>query len=498
MSGQVRRGMRAVVAAQLASQLVSFAVLAVLFRQLGPEPFGLLGMVMPLLLLSRLLGGLSLQVASVQRPELSDEESSWLFWTQVALGAVVAIGFALSGHLLAWAFSTPGLIALCYALSGTLLVNALAAQHLALLERQMAVGQVAKYRLMALLAGGIAAVWAAWQQAGVWALVAQQYVELSGLVVLAWWGHPFRPRWPKRISSSRALFLFGSGYSLSGLLFFLAWNLDKVVLAAMLGSAPGGRVVLGIYTQVFNLMMRPVYLVTTPVTSVMLPALSRASRQAGEFSELATSFYRLVGVLLFPCGVGLALVADDVMRILGGLPAWRPAGTILSLLAPAILALGWINIAGSVLAAAARTRHLCWCALVVLVVMLQGYVAGGFLGKRFGEFPEGPAIGMAVSFTLVSLVVLCVPYTRFVLRSSGASGRELWRLMKGSLLAALAMGMAVWALRTGFSAATSPFLRLGTSVLVGVLVYGVIARREIRWAYEFFGFSRDSAARLGK
>ena len=99
--------MRSVVAAQLASQLVSFVVLAVLFRQLGPDPFGLLGMVMPLLLLARMLGGLSLQVASVQRPDLSAAESSWLFWTQIALGGLVAVGFALSGHLLAWAFSSP-------------------------------------------------------------------------------------------------------------------------------------------------------------------------------------------------------------------------------------------------------------------------------------------------------------------------------------------------------------------------------------------------------
>ena len=483
--------MRSVVAAQLASQLVSFVVLAVLFRQLGPLPFGLLGMVMPLLLLARMLGGLSLQVASVQRPELSTDESSWLFWTQVALGGLVAIGFACSGHLLAWAFSTPELIVLCYALSATLLIHAMGAQHLALLEREMAVGQVAKYRFVALFAGGSAAVLAAWQQYDIWALVVQQYVELSTLAALAWWSHPFRPSRPKKISSSRALVLFGSGYSLSGLVFFLAWNLDKVVLAVMLGAVPGGQRVLGIYTQAFNLMMRPVYLVTMPVSSVMLPALSRASRQSGEFSDLVVCFYRLVGIVLFPCGVGLALVADDVMRLLGG-RQWIPAGTILSLLAPAILALGWINIAGSVLAAAARTRHLCWCALVVLVVMLQGYFAGGVLGKRFGVFPDGPAVGMAAAFTLVLLLVLWIPYTRFVLGSSGASFRRLWRGVRGSLLATLVMGFVVWALRGMLPETLSPPLRLVVLVLSGVVVYWFIARREVRWGYEFFGFSRGN------
>ncbi|MEE3368067.1 MAG: oligosaccharide flippase family protein [Planctomycetota bacterium] len=487
--------MRSVVAAQLASQLVSFVVLAVLFRQLGPVPFGLLGMVMPLLLLARMLGGLSLQVASVQRPELSTDESSWLFWAQVALAGLVAVGFALSGHLLAWAFSATELIVLCYALSATLLIHALGAQHLALLEREMAVGQVAKYRFVALFSGGSAAVLAAWQNYDFWALVIQQYVELSTLAALAWWNHPFRPAWPKKIASSRALVLFGSGYSLSGLLFFLAWNLDKVVLAVMLGAVPGGQRVLGIYTQTFNLMMRPVYLVTVPVSSVMLPALSRASRHSGEFSSLVICFYRLVGIVLLPCGVGLALVADDLMRLLGG-SQWVAAGTILSLFAPAILALGWINIAGSVLAAAARTRELCWCALVVLVVMAQGYLTGGILGKRFGAVPDGPAVGVAMAFTLVSLLVLCIPYTRFVLGSSGASFRQLWRGIRGALLATLVMGVLVWALRGTLPEAMSPVMRLAILVLSGVVVYGVIARREVRWAYEFFGLSPGSTGRL--
>ena len=72
----MRKGMRAVVTVQLASQVVSFVVLAMLFRQLGPDPFGLLGMVMPLLLLARMLGGLSLHVATVQRDQLSDAEAS--------------------------------------------------------------------------------------------------------------------------------------------------------------------------------------------------------------------------------------------------------------------------------------------------------------------------------------------------------------------------------------------------------------------------------------
>ncbi|NQT16463.1 MAG: hypothetical protein HQ582_27135, partial [Planctomycetes bacterium] len=51
----LRRESRLVILAQIGSQLVSLGVLAVLYRLLGLHPYGLLGMVVPLLLLVRIL-----------------------------------------------------------------------------------------------------------------------------------------------------------------------------------------------------------------------------------------------------------------------------------------------------------------------------------------------------------------------------------------------------------------------------------------------------------
>ena len=58
------------------------------------------------------------------------------------------------------------------------------------------------------------------------------------------------------------------------------------------------------------------------------------------------------------------------------------------------------------------------------------------------------------------------------------------------------MGVLVWSLRGTLPEAMSPVMRLGILVLSGVVVYGVIARRGVRWAYEFFGLSPGSTDRL--
>ncbi len=100
MTGSLRRNTWIVVAAQAASQLVTLAVLAVLFRRLGVESFGLLGMVTPLLLLVRIFVASGLDVAAVQRAELSDRQVSSLFWINQGLGLTMAAAIAAAAPLL--------------------------------------------------------------------------------------------------------------------------------------------------------------------------------------------------------------------------------------------------------------------------------------------------------------------------------------------------------------------------------------------------------------
>ena len=79
------------IAAQAASQLVSLVVLAALYRRLGPDPYGLLGMVLPVLLLGRILIASGLDVAAIQQADLSHRQASALFWLNQGLGLVTAL-----------------------------------------------------------------------------------------------------------------------------------------------------------------------------------------------------------------------------------------------------------------------------------------------------------------------------------------------------------------------------------------------------------------------
>ncbi len=214
---------------------------------------------------------------------------------------------------------------------------------------------------------------------------------------------------------------FGGYYTASSLMFYLATTADKIVLGRI---GVNGERELGFYTQAFSLMMRPVYLVTTPLAGVMLALLSRSAHDPPEYRRLLLEFLRLVGWLLFPAGVGMFLVGGDLVLVLGG-SAWRPAGVLLVTLAPTILVQGFFNVAGSVFASAGRARALFFGSAVIALVLCQAFVVGRLLGERFEPTAGGPALGVAWSYSLTSIGVLFVPYMLYCLHTVGVRVRDL-------------------------------------------------------------------------
>jgi len=303
--------------------------------------------------------------------------------------------------------------------------------------------------------------------------VVQQYVEPAVLAVLAWSAEPWRPRFAVRGAAAGGLVRFGGHYTVSSLMFYLVANADKVLIGVALGPAP-----LALYSQAFNLMMRPVNVVIGPMLGIMLPALSRAAPERRQFGELLLGFFRFTALVMFPAAVGLAIVAPEAMRVLGG-PRWAPAGPILAVLALALLVQGFFNALGSVLASAGRADRLAYASMVVAAVLCAGFFVGLHLGTLAGQ----PLLGVAAAYTLGMVVIVFPAYVWFALRTVGVGNWSWLRRLGPAAMATLVMAGAVVACRTLLlRVAGLPDLGLlAIEIVVGVLVYVFVAGREIRW-----------------
>lgn len=475
---------RAVAAAQLASQLISLLVVAALWRLVDPGQFGLMAMVMPWVMLLRMLSTSGLFAAAVQRTDLSSRQLSTLFWWQLCLGAVTTALLAAGGPLLAWVSGAKPVTALAAALSATIILAALGNLHEALLQRELHMGRLVVVRLAAQLVGaavGIAAAVAGW---GVWALVMQQYGEMFVLAAGLWFVQPWRPALPHRGTSVQSLLRFGGYYSLSGLMFYVGQNIDKVLLSVLLGGSPAGRAAVGLYWQAYQFMMKPVYLVTTPATAIMLPALSQASAEPRRFAELTVRFYRLVSIALAPATAGLIVVAPRLMPVLGG-ESWAPAGRILQVLAIAVLAQGMINIAGSVLTAAGRADRLFFGSVIITLVLGQAYLAGYSLAVLIpGDAPAlTQTLGVAWGLAAATAGVLLLPYLYYCFSIAGISMHPIWISLRWPIAAAAAMGVSVEMIGILLAkfAGLGDAAVLAIQVPAGVVIFGLFARRDLAW-----------------
>lgn len=458
---------------QVASQLVTLGAMAVLLRLLGPDPYGLMTTVLAVLNLVRILVSSGLDLATIQQRELADEQVSALFWVNQALGLAATIVVAAAAPGLAWLMDKP-IGWLTVALAGTSWASVWSLQHLALLQRKLRLGTVAYVRLIALTLGSAAGIGTALLGWGVWALVVQQYVELVALAGIAWALEPWRPQFRWQHGGVGHLLRFGGHCTFSSLMFGLINSVDKLLMSPFLGEAA-----VGLYGQAFNLMQKPVSVVVTPLTtSIMMPGLARANGDPVQFRRLTLICFRFLGLVMFPTGIGLAVVAPEAIAVLGG-SKWIAAGPILAVLAMSILAQGFFIALGSVLAAAGQAAWLARASLVNALAMSASYVVGLYLGQRWGD----AVLGVATAYTATLCCLVFPVYLVFSLRVLKIPVRDWLTQLKVSLPAAIGMGVIVlggrWLLVSHWT--WPAWALLAVEVALGVLAYSLLAWRDLRW-----------------
>lgn len=490
---------RTLLLAQIATQVVGALTLAVLYRLLHPSDYGLVGAVAPWVMLPRMAATLGLAAALVQLREPSEALLKRLFQVQLRWGGLAATASVLVMPLVAWIWQEERLVWIGAALGGSTFLAALANLHLARLEKEMQMGGSAKARIGGLLCGSAAGILAAVLGAGVWSLVVQQVAELFVMTVIALVVCPWRP-WSGVATTNevkvheeaaRATQRFGLFYSGSQLVNYLGQNLPSLLVPFFLGAA--GTELLGLYSQAMSWVLRIVFLVTMPLGSVALASLSKATPGTGAFAGLTVRFFRLTAILLFPAALGLWAVSGLLMRLLGG-DEWGKAGDLLMILAPAAIGLGLMNLMTPVLSAAGQAKLLFWNTAIATFVVAQGMIAGVLLARmQFPSEDAGSEIhwgeGIAYGYTLVTLLVIVGPYLWLGLQNCGVNPLPIIHTCLRPLRSSSLMGVAVWAF-AGWIEGQWPAegtagvaIKLLASVSLGVALYLVIARNDLKWAY---------------
>ena len=460
MPGSVKRsiatGAAWMVLFKVVDRMLGVISTVVLARLLVPADFGLVAMAMSVIALLELMSAFGFDVALIQKqsPTRTDFDTAWTLNLSIAF-CVAALTAALAVPVAGF-YAEPRLVDVMLVLAIGWLIAGF--ENIGIVEFRRKMDFRSEFLFMAArrLITFVIGLTAAFALRSYWALVVGMLAGRVGGVVLSYLMHSFRPRLCLR--SARELIRFSSG--------ILAVN----ALAAGLARVPHffvgrlyGPEALGAYTVGSELAYMPSSELIAPINRAVFPGYSRLIDDVAKLREAYLDVASVIALVALPASVGVATIADPLVRVLLGLK-WLDAAPVIQVLAAAGAIAAITSNNGSAFMALGRT----WLLPGVLAFRLAIMVAAMFwLAPRLGVL--GVAYAEVVSYAL-SLIVMYPVLFRAMRVSVAQYFGNLWRPVVASALMGLCVVQVTgWVGSGAGSLATIPQLAAG--VATGIVTY---------------------------
>jgi O-antigen/teichoic acid export membrane protein len=437
----------------LAQQVLSFLVFAVLARFVAPQDFGLIAIahVMVTFVRQTLFSAIALPITRVKTP--SDALYSWAFWICLLIALTTSAVMLFGASLFANWYAQPDLVQVLSWMSLVVLTTGLAAIYEARLIRQMAFKPLAIRSIVSVTIGGCVGIFLALRGAGVFALIAHQVtMSCIGLALLVW-----QARWLPQINlrsvDKGEVLSFAPRVGMTGLFGFLASQGDIVVISVLLGSYATG-----IYSFAKRLTSAVYLVVGSSLLKLAIPAFAEAGKDS---AALRAVYLRILGTALFlmmPFLAGMSVLAKPMIALFFGV-AWTEAAPVLAFLAVlyVLLAINQLN------------DHLMLAVGKPTVAMMRGLAHTG-LSLALGWLMSALGLGLtwaAAGFALAGAIVWPWPQ-RIANRHLNVRSMALVSAMKSPVVSTFLMAIYLLVIAAYLPASTTVF---GTAVFGGILVY---------------------------
>jgi PST family polysaccharide transporter len=448
------RGGFAKLCGQAANFVLRLASIAILSRLLNPEEFGLVAMATVVTGVYALFTSAGLSSATVQKDTITDAQVSTLFWVNIGVGAILALACVVTAPILVAFFHEPRLFWLTIAMSVGFLFNAAGVQHFALLQRQLRYVAISVIETVAQMAGSLVAIAMALADFGYWSLVTMAVVTPAVATACMWLTTSWIPGLPRLRAGTGAMLRFGGTLTLNGLVVYVAYNLEKILLGRFWGADA-----LGLYGRAYQLVTIPTDNLNWAIGGVAFSALSRLQHDPVRLKSYFLKGYSLVVSLTIPITIFCALFSDDIVLVVLG-PKWVESAIIFRLLTPTVLIFGMINpLSWLLLSSGLQGRSLA-VALVIAPLVTSAY----FIGLPYG--PNGVALSYSTAMTL-----WLVPHIVWCLRGTPISPWDLFLAVRRSFVSGIVAAAVAFVVLLYVGQQGHPLVRLALGGCVMVSVY---------------------------
>lgn len=368
---------------------IQMSTMIILARLLSPADFGLFAIVASITGFILLFRDLGLSTATIQKPDITQEEVTLLFWINITLAAGIALAMVLMALVYHHYYPDSKLAAILAVMSIGTLVSGFGTQHQAILNRLMRFRTIAISDISSIFLSSMLGIFCGLAGLSFWSLVLMQVsysiINTTLLWILSGW-RPGRPVWT---TNARELLAFGGHLTGANVMTYFARNIDNVLIGFVWGP-----VQVGYYSRATQLLLQPTLQISALLKNVLIPTLSRLNNSPAQIREMCCSILSQMARISFPAITLMLMTSDWIIRVVLG-DKWEPSALIFSCLSIATLLQPVNAAAGIILIAQGRPRELFHVISLTSLAMAGAICIG---------LPWG-ATGVALAISLCELVV---------------------------------------------------------------------------------------------
>jgi len=301
------------------TQGIQFIVQIVLARLLMPEDYGIIALVTIFITIANVFVHSGFNTALIQKKDADEVDFSSVLYLSLFVAGLLYVVLFFASPSIADFYRESQLVPVLRVLSITLFFGAFNSIQNAFIARNMMFKKLFFSSLGAILVSGTIGIMAAYAGLGVWALVAQQLANSIAISVILWFTVKWRPILAFSIKKVKRLFSYGSKLLISSLIDTLFRDLRSLIIGRVYNPA-----MLGFYNRGKQFPHIIVNNINGSIQSVMLPALSSHQDDRKRVKDMVRRSIVTSSFIMFPMMVGLAVVAEPVVRIVLT-DKWLPA-----------------------------------------------------------------------------------------------------------------------------------------------------------------------------
>lgn len=301
------------------SQIVSVIVTIILTRLLLPEDYGVISVITVIITILNVFMTSGFSASLIQQEDVGQVDYSTVLYFSLFLGIILYVGVFLCSPILADFYNLPQLEFVLKILALKIPLSALNSVQQAYVSRNMLFKKFFISTVTATVVSGVIGVTMAYNNYGVWSLVAQDLSNVVTISVVLWYSVGWRPTFQFSFLRLKVLFGFGVKIFIQTLFNTIYANIRSLLIGGFYSPKD-----LAYYTKGNQYPNLIVTNVDNAISKTMFPVMSREQSDLKKVKILTRRTIQVSSYIMSPILIGFFVCAKPIVSIVMT-DKWLPA-----------------------------------------------------------------------------------------------------------------------------------------------------------------------------